>query len=87
MDYQKAMDVICNTILDVIDKKNKELNYDKTFPSAILSIGEKGKYKIQKDAGIYDVSNATGVPLSIGQKVWVKIPCGNLEKMHICGIR
>lgn len=87
MDYQKAMDVICNTILDVIEKKNKELCYDKTFPSVILAIGEKGRYKIQKDAGTYDISNATGVPLSIGQKVWVKIPCGNPSGMHICGIR
>jgi len=25
--------------------------------------------------------------LKVGQYVWVKVPCGRLEDMHICGVK
>lgn len=49
------------------------------------------------DNGTYTVLDRTGterkvkcvvpsLPLTVGKNVWVKIPCGNLNKMHIYGV-
>lgn len=60
--------------------------YDKTFPSVICD-KSNNKYTIIKDGQKYEVTNAINIDLNIGQLVWVKIPCGRLHCMHICGLR
>lgn len=87
MDYQKIMDIICSSIAAAIDDKADKLPYDRTFPSVIQGPGNKGKYKIRKETGIYEIPNSTGMNLSTGQKVWVTIPSGDLNRMYICGLR
>lgn len=75
---------ILEGIATIISKLN--LPYDRTFPSVIWN-KENGKYQIAMENRLYTVPNALGTDLSIGTLVWVKIPCGKLREMHICGIR
>lgn len=35
---------------------------------------------------LYNVYNALGTDLKLGQSVWVKIPCGIFRDMHIYGV-
>ena len=78
-----------NDILSAINtvvKKSEKVS-DRTFSAVIYEIDTDGKYKIPYEGRLRSVANGTGQTLSVGQKVWVKIPNGKLREMHICGIR
>ena len=75
---------ILETIKMVIE--NTKLKYDKTFKSRICEVNTNGTYKIVYMNQLYDVPNALGMDLEIGQSVWVKIPSGVFRNMHICGV-
>jgi hypothetical protein len=79
---------INNSILETIKMviENTKFKYDKTFKSRICEVNTNGTYKIVYMNQLYDVPNALGVDLEIGQSVWVKIPCGVFRNMHICGV-
>lgn len=74
---------IINTILD---ERLKKLKYDKTFKSTIWGKNEDGTYQISYMNQLYNVYNALGTDLELGQSVWVKIPSGIFRNMHICGV-
>lgn len=74
---------IVNTILN---ERLKKLKYDKTFKSTIWGINSDGTYQISYMNQIYNVPNALGTDLQLGQSVWVKIPSGIFREMHICGV-
>lgn len=63
-------------------------NYDRTFISVISNVNNNGTYDIIDEFGI--VRNVVlGIPnitLSIGQRVYITIPSGNLKNMYISGI-
>lgn len=85
MDF---VNTIVNEVVKAIEKKNSKLSYDKTFPSVVYGVNDDGTYIIIKENQRYNVKCA--IPNSnvrLGSKVWVKIPCGQLKDMHICGIR
>jgi len=84
MDF---INTIVNEVVKAIEKKNTKLYYDKTFPSVVYGVNEDGTYTIIKDKQKYEVKCAIGTTLSLGTHVWVKIPCGRLHDMHICGLR
>lgn len=82
-----TISVLVNEVLRAMEKKNSNLNYDKTFPSVVYGINDDGTYTIIKEKQKYKVKCAINTTLSLGTHVWVKIPCGRLHDMHICGLR
>ena len=82
----KALDVLVNKIVSIIENKNQKLKYDKTFKSTIWGKNEDGTYQINYMNQLYNVYNALGTDLELGQSVWVKIPSGIFRNMHICGV-
>ena len=82
----KAIDLLVNKIVSIVENKNQKLKYDKTFKSTIWGKNEDGTYKISYMNQLYNVYNALGTDLELGQSVWVKIPSGIFRNMHICGV-
>ena len=82
----KALDVLVNKIISSIESKNQQLKYDKTFKSTIWGKNSDGTYQISYMNQLYNVYNALGTDLELGQSVWVKIPSGIFRNMHICGV-
>ena len=78
---------IIESVQLMLTKHNDRLPYDITFPSTVYGIIPDGTYMVPKENYLRKVKNATGLPLSAGQSVWVKIPSGRLNEMHICGVR
>ena len=82
----KALDMLVNKIVSIVENKNQKLKYDKTFKSTIWGKNEDGTYQISYMNQLYNVYNALGTDLELGQSVWVKIPSGIFRNMHICGV-
>ena len=82
----KALDMLVNKIVSIVETKNQKLKYDKTFKSTIWGKNEDGTYQISYMNQLYNVYNALGTDLELGQSVWVKIPSGIFRNMHICGL-
>ena len=85
-DNNKAINIIINKILSITDNKIRNLKFDKTFQSTVWAINEDGTYVVSYKGQTYNVPNALGTTLPLGQGVWVKIPSGILRHMHICGL-
>lgn len=85
-ENSKALDVLVNKIISIVDKKNENLKYDKTFKSTVWGKNDDGTYQISYMNQLYHVYNSLGTDLEIGQSVWVRIPSGIFRNMHICGI-
>ena len=69
-------EILLRTMEQIVDKKLPSSYFDKTFPTVIYGKNGDGTYKIIREEIMYDVPNALGVELSIGQSVWVTVPCG-----------
>ena len=82
----KAIDLLVNKIVSIVENKNQKLKYDKTFKWTIWGKNEDGTYQISYMNQLYNVYNALGTDLELGQSVWVKIPSGIFTNMHICGV-
>ena len=85
-DNMKAMHTLLNEISLLIDKRLSAYHCDKTFKSTIWKVNRDKTYQICYTGHFYDVKNALGTELNVGQNVWVKIPSNSLKDMHICGI-
>lgn len=81
-----ALDALIKKFISIVEEKTQKLKYDKTFKSRICEVNTNGTYKIVYMNQLYDVPNALGMDLEIGQSVWVKIPSGIFREMHICGL-
>lgn len=79
--------LILKTIDILVEKRLSKHTDDKTFPSVVYGINDDGTYTIIKEKQKYKVKCAINTTLSLGTHVWVKIPCGRLHDMHICGLR
>ena len=82
-----ALDMLVKRLYLMIQEETQNLKYDKTFKSVVWGINDDGTYQISYMNQIYNVPNALGTKLSLGQGVWVKIPCGIFRNLHICGVR
>lgn len=72
----------------IVDTKLKKYKTDITLPSVIIDVENNGKYKILLDGKNYIVKcSLPNVDLRAGQSVWIKIPNGDFNSKHICGIR
>ena len=82
-----AVEMLADQIVNLI--KTHEHKYDRTFASAVKSINNDSTYTIMDDEGVNRNVGCTipNAVLRIGQYVWVKVPSGRLEDMHICGIK
>lgn len=85
-ENRTALNMLVNKIIYIVDHKTRKLNYDKTFESVVWDKYDDGTYQINYMGQLYNVYNALGNDLNIGQSVWVKIPCGIFRNMHICGV-
>lgn len=83
----EAVRILVKEIASLI--KTHEHKYDKTFSSAIKSINKDNTYTIMDDGGVERKVKCSfpNAALKAGQYVWVKVPCGRLEDMHICGVK
>ena len=78
--------MIIKSVNTILNERLKGLKYDKTFISTVWEKNEDGTYQIAHPGQLYNVYNALGTELQLGQSVWVKIPSGIFRNMHICGI-
>lgn len=82
-----AVEMLAEQIVTLI--KNHRHEYDQTFSSAIKAINNDDTYTII-DIGGVERKLKCSIPsetLKIGQYVWVKVPSGRIEEMHICGVK
>lgn len=84
-DVSESIIKIVNAIVDERIKEVKRTS-DKTFKCTIWGKNEDGTYQISHMGQLYNVYNALGTELELGQSVWVKIPSGIFRNMHICGV-
>lgn len=72
----------------IVDAKLKRYKRDVTIPSVIMGVENNGKYKITLDGRNYTVKcSLPNADLRVGQGVWIKIPNGDFNSKHICGIK
>ena len=83
MNDRNVISNLLNEISKLVDSKITKYKSDHTFKSTIWKINENGTYSINYKGQLYNVQNASGVPLSLGQVVMVKIPDGILRNMYI----
>ena len=78
-----AVEMLAEQIVKAIQSHTHA--YDQTFSS----VNNDGTYNIIDNGGAERKlkCSALNTALKIGQYVWVKIPCGRLEDMHICGVK
>ncbi len=85
MDIAKE---ILKSIQIMVDKKLDHYKADRTYQSVITEITPKGYVVLDECGGKRTVQccipNAGS--LKVGQKVWVKEPCGRLNDLHIAGV-
>lgn len=85
MDIAKE---ILKSIQILVDKKLDHYKADRTYQSVIKETTPKG-YVVLDECGSKRtvqcrIPNAGS--LKVGQKVWVKEPCGRLNDLHIVGV-
>lgn len=79
-------DEILSAIQYALD--NYTTNCDRTYMSVVTKVNANKTYVIRDESG-NERTVKCAIPnagLSVGKNVWVKIPCGNIMKTHICGV-
>lgn len=78
---------ILKSIQSMIDKSIGNYKADRTFRTVIKKVTHKG-YVILDESGSERTVGCCipNVSLKAGQMVWVKVPCGNIRFLHVCGI-
>lgn len=84
----EAVDTLCKEILKYIDRASKEkVSGDRTYQSIIKRITQKGYVIIDETGNERTVQCCIpNAELRELQRVWVKEPRGNLNRLHICGV-
>ena len=78
-------DEILKAIQYAID--NKTINCDRTYKSVIKEISNKGYVILDESGGERTVKCCIpNITLRVGQPVWIKVPMGKLQGIHICGV-
>ena len=83
---EKALDILVKKFSHMIDEKLPKHPPDHTFKSTVWGKNDDGTYVISYKNQKYNVHNALGTDLRIGQSVFVKIPGGVFRYMHISGL-
>ncbi len=84
MDFKQE---ILKSIQTMVDRAIVNCKVDRTYQSVIKRITPKG-YVVLDEAGNERTVKCCipGLELKVMQRVWVKEPLGNLNKLHICGV-
>lgn len=82
-------EIIRKNIEKYVDKKFEEYKKKETKirPTNVFKVNDNGTYQVILDGHIYNVPCALGMELKPCQNVWLMIPHGRMEWMHIYGIR
>lgn len=83
-----SIKLLVDSIISIVDRKIRESTYDRTVEGTIIKKTIKNNktiYTVRYNNNQYDVSSSIGEVKS--KNVWLKIPCNNINKIHICGIR
>ena len=85
MDFKRE---IFRSIQIMIDEKIGNYKADKTFPSVIKQKNTDGTYIVLDDSGGERKVKCCipNLDLKVGQRVYIKIPNGSLQNIHICGV-
>lgn len=83
---EKALDILVEKFRYLIKESLPKRPPDHTFKSTVWGKNDDGTYVISYKNQKYNVHNALGTDLRIGQSVFVKIPGGVFRHMHICGL-
>lgn len=85
MDFKRE---IFRSIQIMIDERIGNYKADKTFPSVIKQKNTDGTYVVLDDSGGERKVKCCipDLDLKVGQRVYVKIPSGSLQNIHICGV-
>lgn len=86
-DSYKAIRALLNSIETVVSHYVNNAKFDKTKPARIKSILENGKYKVDIQGMEYSIPSSINMNFSVGDFVWVLIPCGDISGAHITGKR
>ena len=87
---ERNMDKINQKLLSAFERLiDEKINKNKTQirPTSVISVNSNGTYKIVLDGHTYNVPCSLGIDLKPCQNVWLMIPHGRMEWMHIYGIR
>lgn len=84
-ENEEAINTLVNNILKAIE--GQIFVGDKTFKSVVKSVTDKGYVILDNTGSERTVKcNIPNVTLTVGTYVWVIIPCGKTNDMHICGV-
>lgn len=85
MDFKRE---IFRSIQIMIDEKIGNYKADKTFLSVIKQKNTDGTYVVLDDSGGERKVKCCipNLDLKVGQRVYLKIPNGSLQNIHICGV-
>lgn len=87
MDIKKLKQELLNAIETIVSKKIKDLSFDQTYSTVIIKKTRysEDKYTYTIKIGQNDYEITTKVIYSVGNKVRVKVPCGNWSNIYIEG--
>lgn len=87
MDIKKLKQELLNAIETIVNKKINDLSFDKTYSTVIVKktrySADKYTYTVKIGQNDYEIT--TKIIYSIGDKVRVKVPCGNWSGIYIEG--
>ena len=85
-ELTEAINVLAKQIANSLKYSNSK--YDRTFISVVKAKNNNGTYTVIDDYGIERecVLAIPNLTLTVGQRVYVTIPQGDLTKMYISGI-
>ena len=88
LDLVDLGEQIIKSIQIIIDRKLSNYKADRTFASVVKQKNSNGTYIVLDESGGERKVKCCipNVDLKVGQRVWVKIPLGNLKQIHICGV-
>lgn len=86
MNSKSSIRNFWNRIRNLVKEMFSQYKADHTFKSVVWGKNSDGTYQISYLGQKYNVPNALGTELQLGQSVWVKIPDGIFRHMHICGL-
>lgn len=83
MNERKQVLDLWNKISNLIEIKLQKHKTDHTFKATIWKINSDKTYSINYKGQLYNIPNASGIDISLGQTVFVKIPDGIFRNMYI----
>lgn len=87
-DVNLAVDILVKNIIKAVREGQRDVNLTESFSSVIKQINSNGTYVILDQSGQERVVKCCipELKLKVGMNVWVMIPQGNLNRMHIYGV-